>query len=46
MIINLEHKSMNEKERYENVKELYRKYPDMIMKPKKWKKLRKLELNT
>ena len=37
MNIIVTNKKMTDKQAYDNVKQLYKKYPDMIMKPKKWK---------
>ena len=33
-----------DEEAYEDIKELYEKYPDMILKPSIWKKMRLKEL--
>lgn len=45
MQINLIHQEMSEKQCYQNIKEMHKAYPDIIMNPKQWKKLRAKELD-
>ena len=44
MELNAKHKDMTEEESLKNIKKLHKKYPDMIMNPTKWEKLRNKEL--
>ncbi len=46
MEINVKHKNMTEKECYTNVKKIHKEHPNIIMNPKKWKKLRKQEIDS
>ena len=40
MVIILSHKRQTDEEYYKSVKKLYQLYPEVVMKPSKWKKLR------
>ena len=44
MEINLTYKEMTDEKSYKNIKKLYKLYPEVVMKPKEWKKLRIIEL--
>jgi len=44
MEINIIHKKQTEEEAYETVKKLHKQYPNIVMSPKEWKKLRLVEI--
>ena len=44
MKINVIHKEMTDEEEYQKLKEDYKKYPRLFMKPSEWKRLRLIEL--
>ena len=41
---NLIHKKQTDKKAYENAKKLHKKYPNVFMNPKEWKRLRLIEI--
>ena len=38
--INMSHKEQTDEESYQNIKKMYKKHPNVIMKPHVWKKTR------